>query len=62
VRFVRDLVPEFAILPDQLPEAVQAFTFVADHVRLLAPPDCTVLGLAEILRVGGGGVTVTITD
>jgi hypothetical protein len=54
--------PLVALAPDQAPEPVQAVALVADHVSVEAPPEATVLGLAVRLRLGAGGVTVTVAD
>ena len=48
--------------PDVAPEAVQPVALFVDQVRFDAVPLATVVGFAEIVTVGGGGVTVTVTD
>jgi hypothetical protein len=57
-------LPEMALLPDQLPEAVQDAASVEDQVIVDDPPLATDVGFAEIDTVGtggGGGVPVTLT-
>ncbi len=54
--------PLVALVPDQLPVAVQEVALVADHVSMAAPPDATVLGLADRLRLGAGALTDTVAD
>ncbi|HZE11794.1 MAG TPA: hypothetical protein VE034_09465, partial [Burkholderiales bacterium] len=48
--------------PDHAPEAVQLVTFVPIHARLDALPLATVIGFAVNVSVGGGVVTVTVTE
>ena len=55
-------VPEVPLVPDQAPAAVQLVAFVVDHVRALALPETTVVGLAVMVIVGAGAVTVTVVD
>ncbi len=57
-----DCEPLTALLPDQAPEAVQEVALVLDHVRVELAPLATVLGLAPIVTVGTGGVTLTVAD
>ncbi|HEY0341241.1 MAG TPA: hypothetical protein VGC34_10575 [Steroidobacteraceae bacterium] len=58
---VETLLPEVACVPDQAPLAVQLVAFVDDHVRALAAPVATVVGLALIETVGAE-TTVTVAD
>ena len=57
-----DCEPLVALLPDHPPEAVHAVAFVADQVRVELPPLATVLGLADKVTTGAGGVTETVAD
>jgi hypothetical protein len=57
-----DCVPLTALAPDQAPEAVQAVALVETHVKVELLPLATVLGLADSVTVGAGGVTETVTD
>lgn len=58
-------MPEVALVPVQLPDAVQLVVSVPDQVRVLEPPLATVAGLTLKVTVGvvaGGAATVTVTD
>jgi hypothetical protein len=57
-----DSLPDVALAPDQLPEAVQDVAFVEDQVIIEDPPLVTVVGFAESDTVGDGGDTVTVAD
>jgi len=62
-----DAFPLVALLPLQPPPAVQLVVFVEDHVRVDAAPLVTVVGLAEMVTVGGcawigAEPTVTVTE
>jgi len=48
--------------PVQPPLAVQEVAWVADQLRVAAPPLVTVLGLLEKVTVGMGAVTDTVAD
>lgn len=50
-----DSLPEIALEPDQLPDAVQAVAFVENQVRVEEPPLVNVVGFAESDTVGTGG-------
>ena len=55
-------LPEVALVPDQLPEAVQLVAFVEDQLTTDDPPLVTDAGFAEIDTAGAvGGVPVTLT-
>jgi hypothetical protein len=54
--------PLTALLPDQVPVAVQEVALVADQVSMELPPLAMVLGLAARLRLGAGAVTDTVAD
>jgi len=57
-------LPEIALAPDQLFEAVQEVAFVVDQVSVDDPPLATVGGAAASDTVGpggGGGVPDTVT-
>ena len=47
-----DSLPEPALLPDQVPEAVQAVASVLDQASIELAPEVTEPGLAEIVTVG----------
>jgi hypothetical protein len=59
-------LPLVALLPDQLPEAVQLLASVEDHDSVMLPPERTELGLAVSETVGavvtGAALTVIVTD
>ena len=55
-------VPLTALAPDQAPEAVQEVALVDDQVKVEPLPLATVLGFADSVTVGAGGVTETVTD
>ena len=55
-------VPEVPFVPDHAPLAVQVVALVVDHVRALALPEITVVGLAVSVIVGCGGTTVIVVD
>jgi hypothetical protein len=57
-----DCVPLVALAPVQAPEAVQPVALVEDQVSEALAPFAMVWGLAEMVTVGGGGVTVTVAD
>ena len=57
-----DCEPLVALLPDHPPEAVHAVALVADQVRVELAPLATVLGLADKVTTGAGGVTETVAD
>lgn len=57
-----DCEPLTALLPLQLPDAVQAVVFVADQVSVELVPLATELGAALIETVGAGELTETVTD
>jgi len=61
VRLVKVCEPLAALLPDQLPEAVQLVALVEDHVRIELPPEVTEVGAALIVIVGTGASVVTFT-
>jgi hypothetical protein len=52
---------ESAFAPDQPPEALQEFAFVAVQLRIENPPVLMLAGFAEKVTVGGPIVTVTVT-
>ncbi len=54
--------PLTALVPDQVPVAVQEVALVADQVSMELPPLAMVLGLAARLRLGAGAVTDTVAD
>lgn len=62
VRVPVDCVPLRALAPVQAPEAVQAVAWAETQVKLEPWPLATVLGLADSVIVGAGGVTETVTD
>jgi hypothetical protein len=57
-----DCEPLIPLLPDQLPEAVQAVALVEDQLSVDALPLAMVLGLAVKLTVGAGAVTETVAE
>ncbi len=57
-----DCVPLAALLPDQLPEAVQAVVLVEDQVRVVLLPLVIELGFALNAIVGAGFLTATVAD
>ena len=57
-----DCEPLRALLPDQVPEAVQAVAWVDDHVRVALPPLVIALGPTLRLTVGSGALTETVVD
>ena len=57
-----DCDPLVASVPDQPPEAVQEVALVELQVRVAAPPEATLVGLAVSVTVGAGAVTVTVVD
>ena len=57
-----DCEPLRALLPDQVPEAVQAVAWVDDHVRVALPPLVMALGPTLRLTVGSGALTETVVD
>lgn len=57
-----DCEPLVALVPDHAPEAVHEVAFVADQVSVELPPLATVLGLADKVTTGAGGVTETVAD
>lgn len=54
--------PLTPLTPDQDPAAVQPVALFADQVRVALLPFVTVLGLTEMVTVGTGCVTETVTD
>jgi hypothetical protein len=50
------------LLPDQLPEAVQALAFWAVQLNVDAAPDVTVLGEAEIFMVGAAAFVLEVDE
>jgi len=57
-----DAVPDVALLPLQLPEAVQAVALVDDQVSVAGEPETTEAGTADSVTDGAGdGVTVATT-
>ena len=57
-----DCEPLAALVPDHAPDAVHEVAFVADQDRVELPPLATVLGLADKVTTGAGGVTETVAD
>jgi hypothetical protein len=57
-----DCEPLAALVPDQVPEPVQAVALVADQLSVELLPLATVLGLAVKVTVGAGEVTDTVAD
>ena len=57
-----DCEPLVALLPDHAPEAVHEVALVADQVSVELAPLATVLGLADKVTTGAGGVTETVAD
>jgi len=62
VRAPVDCEPLVALVPDHAPEAVHEVAFVADQVSVELAPLATVLGLADKVTTGAGGVTETVAD
>jgi hypothetical protein len=54
--------PLLGSLPFQPPEAVHEVAFTVVHVNVALLPLATVLGLADKVMVGTGGVTDTVAD
>jgi hypothetical protein len=50
------------LLPDQLPEAVQAVAWLEDHVSVALAPLVMALGPTLRLTVGSGALTETVVD
>ena len=63
---VSDWLPLVALLPDQLPEAVQLLASVEDQLRVIELPERTELGFELSDTVGsvatGGRFTVIVTE
>ena len=57
-----DCVPLVAFAPDHALLALQDAAFVLDQVSVADCPKTTVAGLAEMVTVGVGAVTVTLKD
>jgi hypothetical protein len=57
-----DSLPLVALAPDHAPEAVQPVALVDDQVSVELAPLAMACGLAAIVRVGAGGLTVTVAD
>ena len=57
-----DWEPLIALLPDQPPEAVQAVALLETQLKVELSPLTTVLGLADKVTTGAGGVTETVAD
>src|SRR3989344_4009113 len=60
-----DWLPEVALVPFQPPLAVQDVALVEDQVKVLEPPEVTVVGLALSETVGagvGGGLALVVTE
>ena len=55
-------MPEVDLVPDQLPEAVQAVALVDDQVSVEEAPFAIEVGLAASDTVGAGDATVTAAD
>jgi hypothetical protein len=55
-------VPLTGFAPDQAPEAVHDVAFEADHCKVALAPLARMVGLADRLTTGGGGVTDTVVD
>lgn len=63
MRLLKVWVPESALVPLQLPDAVQLVASVDDHVRIALPPLVTDVVSAERVTVGvAGTVTTTVVD
>ena len=54
-----DWLPEVALVPDQLPEAVHAVALVDDQVSVEEAPLATEVGLAVSETAGAGDATAT---
>ena len=57
-----DVDPLRALLPDQAPEAEQEVALADDQAIVDALPLAIELGVALILTVGAGELTVTVAD
>jgi hypothetical protein len=57
-----DWEPLSALLPDQVPDAVQAVAWLDDHVRVALAPLLIALGPTLRLTVGNGALTETVVD
>ncbi len=57
-----DCEPLTALAPDQPPVAVQAVAFLAAQLKVEPLPLTTELGLALIVTIGAGLLTVTVAD
>jgi hypothetical protein len=57
-----DCVPDVALVPDHLPEAVQEVALAELQVRVALAPLAMVLGLALRVTVGEAALTDTVTD
>jgi hypothetical protein len=57
-----DCEPLVALAPDHAPEAVQPVASVDDQLSVALAPLARVCGLAEIVTVGAGALTVTVAD
>lgn len=57
-----DWLPEVALIPDQLPEAVQLVALDEDQASVEDVPLAMEVGLAASDTVGSGGSTVTVAD
>jgi hypothetical protein len=57
-----DCEPVKSLLPDQVPEAIQAVAPAVDQDNAAASPELTVLGFAASLMVGAAVTTVTVVD
>ena len=55
-------VPEVALVPLQLPDAVHDVALVDAHVKTLLAPLLTEVGAAVSVTVGAGVVLVTATE
>src|SRR5262245_40827086 len=55
-------LPFVAFVPVHAPDAVQVVAFWLDHVRLVAAPDDTVVGVAVRLTTGSGGAVATASE
>ena len=57
-----DCEPLVALVPDHPPDAVHEVALVADQFKVELAPLATVLGLADKVTTGAGGVTDTVAD
>ena len=57
-----DCDPDRALVPDQAPDAEHDVALEEAHVSVELVPLVIVLGLAEMLAVGGFAFTETVTD